>query len=277
MKDTLQNATKALKQISDSARLDAELLLCEAIQRNKTYLYSHPEYELTWEETQVFHQLLKQRQQGKPMAYILGRQAFWDLELGVQEGILIPRPETECLVEKVLEILPTKSIQIVADLGTGSGAIALALAKECPSWSLCATDISKTALDQAKNNAQKYNIKNVTFFEGSWCDALPKKLFDCVISNPPYIAENDPELETYVAAYEPKKALISGETGLDAINIIAKRAGAYLKAGAYLVLEHGYEQAEAVQQILRGHNYDMLVSYKDYAGKFRFTIAQNNV
>lgn len=274
IKQLLVNYSETLKKISHSPRLDAELLIAHAIKQTRIFLYTHRDYELTNNQYDYLCQLLQQRLKGKPMAYILGKQAFWNLELEIEEGTLIPRPETECLVEKTLELLPKNEIKAVLDLGTGSGAIILALASERPHWIFYAGEISEKSLAMAKKNAQKYNLTNIHFFQSNWFDGLPQISFDCIVSNPPYIAENDPELEPFVEKYEPREALIAPENALSCFKLIVENAGNYLKQGGYLVLEHGYQQSAEVQAIMRERQFQSIHSYKDYSGQLRFTVCQ---
>lgn len=264
-------ATNVLPNVVIS-RLEMELLLAHALNKPRSFLYSHPEYELTAEQERFFNGLLKCRISGEPMAYILGKKEFWSLELAVNHNVLIPRPETELLVEIAL-IRLDHEVAVVADLGTGSGAIALALANTKPKWIVVATDISEEALKLANYNAAQLQLKNIEFYCGDWCGALPNKKFDLIISNPPYIAQNDPHLHQGDVRFEPKIALEAGD-GLSEFKKIIKQAATNLKIGGLLMLEHGYDQSEKVQNLLRQNEYQNIISYKDLAGINRIVVAK---
>lgn len=263
IKEILEN--KSLPQ-SDTSRLDLELLLAEACRKPRAFLYANPEYALTEKEEKTFNLFFMRRKQGEPIAYIIGKKEFWSLEFAVNEKVLIPRPETELIVETVLHLdLITAE---VADLGTGSGAIALALAKERPRWNIVATDISRDALQIASYNAMQLQVPNIEFYCGSWGDVLPDRKFDVIVSNPPYIAKDDPHLHEGDVSFEPKIALESGD-GLDAFKEIIPQAKNSLKPNGLLVLEHGYDQSTFVQKLLRQCNYHDLAIYKDLANIYR--------
>ena len=248
-----------------SDRLDADILLAHVLQVQRSYLYTHPEYCLSSAEQDRFAMLMQKRAEGWPVAYLTGHREFWSLELVVTPDTLIPRPETELLVELMLEKLP-KTPLLVADLGTGSGAIALALARERPQWTVYATDISLKALSVAKANAERLHIKNIIFKLGPWCSALPALHFDAIVSNPPYIAQDDPHLQQGALPFEPAIALVSGEDGLKDIHNIIQNATLYLKSGGYLLLEHGFTQAETVCSALLEAGYLSVASYQDFSG-----------
>lgn len=256
---------------STTPRLDLELLLEAILHKPRSFLYANPEYGLTSEQEEAFQVLYARRLRGEPIAYILGKKEFWSLELAVNEKVLIPRPETELLVEIVLRELK-QEVADVADLGAGSGAIALALATERPTWKVVATDASEDALQVASYNARQLQVQNVEFYRGSWCVALPDRKFDVIVSNPPYIDENDPHLEQGDVKFEPKTALTSGN-GLRDIREIIVQAKGKLKAGGLLVLEHGYDQSGAVQELLRLNNYHQITPYQDLAHIYRAVVA----
>lgn len=262
--------------IAENPRLEAEWLLSEILGVDRSYLYTYPEQLLTQDQYAAFETLLKRRLRGEPFAYIVGRKAFWSFELEVTPETLIPRPETELLVELTLQHLPKDLPLWVADLGTGSGAIALALALERPAWHIVATDISRQALEVAKANAARLNGSRVQFYQGAWCDALPKKKYAAIVSNPPYIAPNDREVEPWVVQFEPNKALFSGEEGLEDIHQIIMQARDYLEAGGMLLLEHGVSQAESVVALLERNHYTKISTYIDLSGKPRVTIGRYN-
>lgn len=268
-------AIKQLQKSTQTPQLDAELLLAYLLQVTREYVISYPEQTLTVLQQQQFSQLIARRVAGEPVAYILGRKEFWLLDLQVTSATLIPRPETELLVELALQNLP-KDVSInVADLGTGSGAIALALAKECSQWQLAATDKSKAALAIAKLNAAQLQIHNIAFYAGDWCTALPmKQRFAAIISNPPYIDADDVHLQQPELQFEPNTALVAAENGLSDIRNIIAQACHYLTKGGLLLLEHGYDQAMMVRELLARAGYSAIASYCDGAGIERVTGAR---
>jgi release factor glutamine methyltransferase len=274
----LKNAAAELSSSSTSAQLDAEILLSHVLKKNRSYLYAHNDESLTDSEIQSFQNLLKKRKSGKPIAYLIGMKEFWSLELNVDENVLIPRPETELLIEICLEKLDKNTKLKIADLGTGSGAIALALAYERPAWQIFACDNSEKALEIAKQNAKKFNLHNVNFFLGSWFNAFSKtQKFDAIISNPPYIQDKDPHLTKGDVKHEPKSALISGESGLDDLSAIITEAKNHLNTNGIILVEHGYNQATSVQKIMQENGFSNIKTYKDLAKLDRITIgAQKN-
>lgn len=259
---------------SSSARLDAEVLLSHILKVDRSYLYSHPEKTISDNEKDQFLTLIEKRIQGMPVAHLTGNKEFWSLQLQVTSDTLIPRPETEILVEKILEQIPANVSWEIADLGTGSGAIALAIAKEKPSCSVIATDISEGALDVAKHNAQQLNIHNTQFIAGNWFGPLKGKLFHVIVSNPPYIAEGDPHLKQGDVKFEPRSALIAGNDGLEYIRLITREAHQYLQPKGMLVFEHGYEQGQAVRALFSEHNYINVRTLCDLAGLDRITLGK---
>lgn len=256
---------------STTPKLDLEILISLVLNKPRAFLYSHPETILTQEQKNRLTQLIKRRQTGEPIAYITGTKEFWSLELIVNSSVLIPRPETEMLVELALEKITNKTA-VIADLGTGSGAIALALAKEKLNWQIIATDFSQPALDTAKYNAKKLQLSNIKFYAGNWCAALPNIKFDLIISNPPYIAKDHPALLTEDIKFEPQSALVSNNGLFDLTQIIIQ-AKNKLKPGGWLMLEHGYDQSLAVQDLLRYYQYKNIMPYKDMAHINRVIIA----
>lgn len=269
--DALHNATSLLTA-SGCARLDAELLLSHVLQQSREYLHTWPERELTPAQLEAFEGLIYKRRDGWPVAYLSGHQAFWSLDLLVTPATLIPRPETELLVETVLQLGNKDQPLTILDLGTGSGAIALAIAKERPNWQVHAVDASSDALAIAEQNAQRNQIINVSFHHSNWCESLPADLrAGIIVSNPPYIPENDPHLQQGDVRFEPRSALAAGPDGLDAIRAILTTCQKYLHANGWLVIEHGYDQATAVQQLLAHHKFKVIQQYKDLAGHVRVT------
>jgi release factor glutamine methyltransferase len=259
----------------DTAQLDAEILLAYALQKNRSHLYAWPAKILEPEEEKHFTTLVSRKLQGEPVAYITGTKEFWSLNFTVTPDTLIPRPETELLVELTLEKFKTNLEPLtIADLGTGCGAIAISIAHEKPQWQLHATDNSTQALQVAKNNAERLAVKNIFFHDGDWCDALPSTKFDAIISNPPYIAKGDSDMNQDVIESEPHSALIAEDAGLAAIRQIAQQAVKYLKSGGYLLIEHGHRQAEAVTQIFQDAGFGDINVYKDLADKDRVTVGR---
>lgn len=269
-----------LKQVdlpeSDTAVLDAEILLCHVLGKERVYLYTWPEKALSDQQVSEFSALIIRRQKGEPIAYITGSREFWSLSLKVNESTLIPRPDTERLIEVALDIFSNalsscEPLNIV-DLGTGTGAIALALASECSYWKVMGVDQSEAAVELAKANAQLNNLGHVQFQVGSWCDGLPHEYFDLIISNPPYIVEADPHLLQGDVRFEPLSALVSPENGLLDIVQIAQQSSRCLKPNGWLMVEHGFEQASAVRQIFKAHGYSEISSYQDIPGNDRVTV-----
>lgn len=267
----LATATQSLARSSPSPRLDAEVLLMHATGLARTALITRGETPLTAEQESVLHALLARRARGEPIAYLTGVREFWSLELHVTPDVLIPRPETELLVEQTLTRIPRDAAWTIADLGTGSGAIALAIASERPRCRLIATDTSERALAVARANAQRLGIGNVEFRHGEWFVPLAGLAFDLVVSNPPYIAEGDPHLDAGDVRFEPRAALTAGPDGLDAIRLIAARSPTHLTPGGWLLLEHGYDQQAAVHSILAGLGFEGITGYRDLAGNARMT------
>jgi release factor glutamine methyltransferase len=258
-------STSQLNLTSPTPRVDAEILLAAAIGKTKEYLYAHPEYLPTAQQFNIFANYLKQRISGEPIAYILGHREFWSLDLLVNKNVLIPRPETELLMEITLQKVNKPHARIM-DLGTGSGAIALALAKEQPTWEIIAVDNSEAALTVARENAKHLNLTNVTFYLSDWLQNLPSTLLcDAIVSNPPYIAANDIHLLQGDVRFEPQTALVSGD-GLQDLRKVIQQAPTKLIKGGWLILEHGYDQQTQLMSLLQQHNFSALSSYKDLAG-----------
>jgi release factor glutamine methyltransferase len=261
----LQTGAAELATASPSARLDAELLLMYVCALTRTELLTRSETFLSPQQEEYLRLLLARRQEGEPIAYVLGRREFWSLELAVSPATLIPRPETEVLVERALALIPPDAAYTIADLGTGSGAIAVVIARERPHCRIIASDISAEALAVARKNADRYRLYNIEFRQGAWFTPLPERL-DLVVSNPPYIRDNDPHLSTGDVRFEPRPALRGGPDGLDEIRRIAAQATYRLRAGGWLLLEHGFDQKQAVADILRRHRYQYITDYRDYSG-----------
>jgi len=267
-----ENAEK-LRDISDTPRLDVEVLLAEVLDVSRTWLFTHAEDDLTPDAVARLDALVERRRSGEPVAYITGEKEFWSLTLKVSPATLVPRPETERLVEVALELLAGigHRHQRVADLGTGSGAIALALATERDDLSIAAVDVSADALAVAEENARRHNIDNVEFIESDWVDELDGKPFDLVVTNPPYVAEDDPALDRLGA--EPRLALTSGPDGLDAITRLAVDVRRILRIDGHLLVEHGADQEADVHRILVEHGWKDVHCFTDYARRPRVTSA----
>jgi len=261
---------RADKLPGDSPRRDGEILLAFCLEKNRSWLYTWPEAEVAVEQVSRFQQLLVKREQGLPVAYLTGSREFWSLELAVNEHTLIPRPDTETLVQWTLELsLPGKAD--VLDMGTGSGAIALALASERPGWNVTGTDASAQALAVAKHNGQATGLKQVRFLLSDWYDALGGEQFDLIVSNPPYVETSDPHLEQGDLRFEPASALVSREGGLADLSAIVRGAGGYLRPAGWLFLEHGFQQATAVRELLRAAGFQQVSTRQDLAGMDRIS------
>ena len=258
----------------DSASLEAEILLSQVLQVKRSYLYTWPNCGVNSNQINQFQALCQRRQQGEPIAYLLGHKEFWSLDLQVTPATLIPRPETELLVEQVLARLPIDSNAQVVDLGTGSGAIALAIAKERPRCQVLATDNTPEALAIAQQNAQRLGLPQIQFRVSDWWQALDQITAAVVVSNPPYIARFDPHLTQGDIRYEPRQALVAGKNGLAAIRLLISQSLAHLESNGWLLLEHGYNQAPTVQTWLTRQGYKMVITYQDLAGQPRVTVGQ---
>ncbi len=269
--EALERAVERLSGASDSPRLDAELLLARALDVPRSYLFAHPEDQLDAGARERFEKAVAQRLDGMPMAYITGEKEFWSMPLAVSPATLVPRPETELLVDQALLRIPRKAEWAVADLGTGSGAIALAIARERPLCRVTATDISEDALAVARVNAGQLALPNVEFLVGDWTEPLASRAFELAVSNPPYVASADPHLAAL--KYEPAAALESGDDGLDAIRQLANSLGKILKPGGCLLLEHGFDQADSVARILADAGWSGIVTVNDLEGRPRVTAA----
>ena len=265
----LYQATSQLNKTSDTPALDAELLFCAISGIDRSAVTTGRSMTLTNRQREVFSTLIKRRTAGEPIAYLLRRKEFWSQDLLVSPEVLIPRPETELLVEQALEHLPEQPCN-VADLGTGSGAIALAIATERPNVQVTATDISQSALEVAMKNAARLGVRNVTFRQGDWFAPLADQHYRLIVSNPPYVRVGDPRLEAGTL-YEPVDALISGYDGLDALRMICAAARRYLNSQGVLVLEHACDQKNAVHKLLSQGGFETIVSSTDLAGKPRVT------
>jgi len=268
----LKTATLRLTH-SDSAKRDAEILLGFVTGRARTYLLAFGETPLTAEQTEQLTVLLARRERGEPVAYLVGEREFWSLPLSVSPATLIPRPDTECLVELALERLPAAPCAIL-DLGTGTGAIALALASERPDCQLTGIDLQPEAVALAQHNAQKLAINNVSFLQGSWFTPVAGQKFALIASNPPYIDEADPHLGQGDVRFEPCSALVAAEQGLADLAAIVQQAADYLEPQGWLLLEHGWQQGENVRALLNAAGFIAVATHRDYGGNDRVTLGQ---
>ena len=253
---------------SDTPALDAELLLAHVLEKPRSYLLTWPERELSAQQYAAFDALLQRRQRGEPVAYLLGNQGFWSLELQVSADTLIPRPDTERLVEVALELGPLHPARVL-DLGTGTGAIALALAAERSQWQLTGVDRMPGAVALADSNRQRLKLGNAQFLVSDWFCALAGQRFDLIVSNPPYIAADDPHLQQGDVRFEPASALVSGADGLEDIRYLIAAAPGYLASAGWLLLEHGWQQAETVRGLLEQGGFTAVQSWRDLGGHQR--------
>lgn len=275
VESTLKKAVQQLQESgSDSPSLDAAVLLCHALDKPRSFLLTWPDKILSSSELTAFQVLLGRRLVGEPVAYIVGEREFWSLPLKVSPSTLIPRPDTERLVEIALDKASNHQGDIL-DLGTGTGAIALALASELPKRQVWGVDLKPEAQQLAQSNADALNISNTHFMAGSWLDPIPTGTeFALIVSNPPYIGKEDPHLTQGDVRFEPLSALVAEEKGLADIKHIATKARDYLAEQGWLMFEHGFEQGEAVRELLISLGYDQVATYKDYGDNDRVTIGQ---
>lgn len=254
----------------DSPRRDAEILLGHCLQQSRSWLYTWPDKPVAADAQHRFLALLAQRRAGKPVAYLTGERDFWTLSLAVNDATLIPRPETETLVTWALELALPQGARAL-DLGTGTGAIALAVASERRDWQVCAVDSSAAALALAQENARRNRLERVTFACSDWFAALPETPFDLILANPPYIDSDDPHLQRGDVRFEPRSALVADGGGLADLRHIIEQAPAHLAPGGWLLTEHGFEQGAAVRELFEGAQFTEVVTRCDLAGHERVT------
>jgi len=270
----IADAMERLSHSSESPRLDAEILLCRTIDMPRSYLFAHPEDELDPLTAERFASVLERRIGGEPMAYIMGTREFWSHELLVSPATLVPRPETELLVELALREIPRKAEWQILDLGTGSGAIAIAIAGERGMCQVTAVDISPDALAVARENVRMLALGNVELELGSWTEPVRERRFKVIVSNPPYVRSDDEAL--LKLQHEPQAALAAGTDGLDAIRVLAAECGAILADEGVLLIEHGAEQPVAVAELLEEHGWTDICCHNDLAGLPRVTVARRS-
>jgi len=269
----LANAIKHIADSSETARLDAEVLLAHTLGRDRAWLYAHADDNLSEQQLHDFNHMVEQRRLGQPIAYLTGEQEFWSLPLYVNSSTLIPRADTELLVECAQTHILTGQEKIL-DLGTGTGAVAIALATLAPEATITATDVCAQTLSVAQRNIERHGQHAITLQLSHWFDDLETKPYDIIVSNPPYVPADDPHLDLGDVRAEPRLALTSGSDGLDAIRLIVREAFAFLRPGAWIVFEHGYDQAALVRELLHRHGYSCITSHRDLANHERVTQAQ---
>lgn len=267
-----------LAAVSDSPRLDVELLLCALLQKNRTWLFTWPDKTLTSEQQKIFDQYFARRLNGEPIAHILGQREFWSLPLFCDNSTLIPRPDTELLVETCMAIFAEDEPQqarAILDLGTGTGAIALALASEKKHWQLTGVDQSVAAVALAEKNRAHLGFANVQLLHSDWFAHISAdKKFDAIVSNPPYIDPQDPHLTQGDVRFEPRSALVADNCGLADIETILAQAPAFLESEGWVLLEHGYDQGEAVRELFARYGYTRIETRRDLGGNERVTFGQ---
>ena len=271
--DGLRRARARLPE-SDSAGLDAELLLCSVLRCDRARLYARPEQGLSQTQAALFNARIEQRAEGRPIAYLLGKKEFWSLELAVSKDTLIPRPETELLVERALELLPAGCASAVLDAGAGSGAIAIAIAKERPESRIIAVDNSPAALAMARKNIAAHGLRRIRLIQADWLNFKHERQYDLIVGNPPYIAADDPHLKRGDLRFEPRAALVAGRDGLAAIRQLVPGAARHLTPGGWLLLEHGWRQGRAVRALFKAARFGRVGTLRDHNRLERVTCGQ---
>jgi len=266
----IEEGAARLKRAADDPRREAELLLAAALRRSRAWLLAHPEERiLDCDATDRYESHVTRRATGEPVAYILGEKEFWSLPLAVTRDVLVPRAETELVVERALAHLPAGESRRVLDLGTGSGAIALAIAHDRPACRVLGTDVSDAAVALAASNARHLGLRNADFEAGTWYEPAAAQRFDMIASNPPYVADGDPEVAWQVRLHEPPRAVYAGPTGFEALQTVVAGAPGRLAAGGWLVLEHGATQGAAVRELLRAAGLAGVATFRDAAAHER--------
>lgn len=271
IQQALLHAKQSLEKSSPTATLDAQVLLSHILQCDTAYLFTWPEKDLDERQQAAYRQLVEKRLQGSPVAHLTGQREFWSLSFDVDDSTLIPRPETETLVEYILQHFSNDRALNMLDAGTGTGAIAIAIASERPGWQIVACDISEQALKLAGSNCDKHHTNNVSLLRSNWFENLSKHEFDIIVSNPPYIASDDPHLQQGDVRFEPQSALTAGETGMDDIELLCCEAKKHLKNNGWLIVEHGYNQQQPVAECFSKNGYTDIEQHRDLAGHIRMT------
>ena len=272
----INDAFKYAKQKLDSSshrRIDSEILLCSILNCNRTKLYAYPDKVLSFDDKKKYKELINKRSEGYPIAYLTKQKEFWGHTLHINDNILIPRPETELLVEKALKLISIFSLNKILELGTGSGAIAIAIASEKPNVNIKATDIKDNIIKIASKNADLYEIKNIKFVKSNWFSDIKKNNFDLIVSNPPYVSGDDPVLRNSDIRFEPVSALVSGNDGLDDLKKIIRESSNYLKNNGWLVVEHAYDQGAKVRKLFLENKFTPK-TIKDYNKLERITFGR---
>jgi release factor glutamine methyltransferase len=271
IQQALQQARQVLSEGNESAAIDAQILLSHVLQCNTAHLMTWPEKDLNEQQTTLYLQLIQQRREGLPVAHLTGQREFWSLNFLVDNSTLIPRPETETLVEFILEKFADRKKLKLLDLGTGTGAIAIAIASEKPGWEIFASDVSRQALTLAIKNSEQHQTGNTSFVLSDWFSNISEHDFDIIASNPPYIASDDPHLQNGDVRFEPKRALTSGKTGMDDIEHLCAQAKYHLRKNGCLIVEHGYNQSQLVADCFTKNSYTKIEQREDLSGHTRMT------
>ncbi len=277
IQQALKQASQDLSESSPSATLDAQVLLTHVLQCNTAHLAAWPEKDLTEEQESHYQQLIQQRRQGLPVAHLTGQREFWSLDFSVNSSTLIPRPETETLIEFILTNFSDRENLKLLDIGTGTGAIAITIAIEKPNWQIFASDVSEEALKLARQNSDNHQTDNITFIHSDWFSNIAPNDFDIIVSNPPYIAADDPHLLQGDVRFEPESALISGTTGMDDIEHLCLHAKNHLTNDGWLIIEHGYNQKQQVADCLAKNGFTEINQKQDLSGHTRMTAGKKKV
>ena len=277
IQQALQQADSSLSEVSPTATLDAQVLLSHVLQCNTAHIAAWPEKDLSKEQQTKYLNLIQQRSQGIPVAYLTQQREFWSLIFAVNDSTLIPRPDTETLVEYILSNFNDKDDLTLLDLGTGTGAIAISIASERPSWQIVASDFSEDALVLAKQNSETHQTSRITFIQSDWFTEISRSNFDIIVCNPPYIAADDPHLQQGDVRFEPESALISGEAGMDDIEHLCLHAKDHLKDGGSFIVEHGYNQQHLVAECFAKNNFIDIEQKQDLAGHVRMTAGKKKL
>lgn len=271
IQQALQQASQNLADSSPTARLDAQVLLTHILQCNTAHLLAWPEKKLNEEQITGYQQLIQQRQQGLPVAHLTGLREFWSLDFSVNDSTLIPRPETETLIEFILDKFSNREKIKLLDMGTGTGAIAITIATEKPGWEIFASELSANALKLARDNSNTHQTNNISFVQSNWFNNIKHNDFDIIVSNPPYIASDDPHLLVGDVRFEPQIALSAGATGMDDIEHLCLNAKNHLKKNAWLIIEHGYNQKQLVSDCFAKNGFTQIEQKQDLSGHIRMT------